>query len=168
MGHDKTMSIATNSSVATGAVRRLASRWLCVLGAGLSAFSLPGAAFAAGLNVQGAWVPPSAQTGVDIGLYMTIHNDDDEADALVRASCPFANFAERRTVDVGEGGLSDRAVPNIPVAAHATLELGPKGYHVGLLQTRDKLTVGDSFTCNVTFRRAGPMEVKVTVSQSPP
>jgi copper(I)-binding protein len=123
---------------------------------------------AAGLSVQGAWVPPSPRTGVDIGLYMTIHNDDDEADALVRATCPFANFAERRTVDVGEGGLSDRAVPNIPVAAHAILELGPKGYHVGLLQTRDKLTTGDSFTCNVTFRRAGPMEVKVMVSPSPP
>jgi len=126
------------------------------------------AAFAAGLSVQGAWAPPSSQAGVDVGLYMTIRNEDDEADALVRATCPFANFSERRTVDVGEGGLSDRAVPNIPVAAHATVELGPKTYHVGLLQTRDPLTAGQSFTCNVTFRRAGPLEVKVTISPSPP
>ena len=126
------------------------------------------AAFATALTVQGAWTPPSPQAGADVGLYMTIHNEDDEADALVRATCPFANFSERRTVDVGEGGLSDRAIPNIPVAAHATLELGPKTFHVGLLQTRDPLTAGQSFTCNITFRRAGPMEVKVTISASPP
>lgn len=126
------------------------------------------AALASGLSVQGAWVPPSAQAGVDTGLYMTIHNEADDADALVRASCPFANFSERRAVDVGEGGLADRSIPNIPVAAHATLELGPKTFHVGLIQTRDPLTAGQSFTCNLTFRRAGPMEVRVTISPSPP
>ena len=103
------------------------------------------AALAAGLSVQGAWVPPSSQAGVDTGLYMTIHNEADDADALMRASCPFANFSERRTVDVGEGGLADRSIPNIPVAAHATLELGPKTFHVGLIQTRDPLTVGQKF-----------------------
>ncbi len=130
-------------------------------------FSL-NAAFAAGLTVKDAWAAPSPQAGADVGLYMIIRNEDDEADALVRATCPFANFSERRTVDVGEGGLSDRAIPNIPVAARATLELGPKTYHVGLLQTRDPLTAGQSFTCNVTFRRAGPLEVKVTISPSPP
>ena len=164
------MRNGTNSGFARLAVKRFAIRWACVSGAAvaLSAVSLYGSALAAGLSVRGAWVPPSPQTGVDIGLYMTIRNDDDEADALVRATCPFANFAERRTVDVGEGGLSDRAIPNIPVAAHATVELGPKGYHVGLLQTRDALTAGDSFTCNVTFRRAGPLEVKVMVSSAPP
>jgi copper(I)-binding protein len=127
-----------------------------------------GTALASGLSVQGAWVPPNPQPGVDTGLYMTIHNEADDADALMRASCPFANFSERRAVDVGEGGLSDRSIPNIPVAAHATLELGPKTYHVGLIQTRDPLTAGQSFTCNLTFRRAGPMEVQVTISPSPP
>ena len=125
-------------------------------------------AMAAGLSVQGAWAPPSPQAGVDTGLYMTIRNEADDADALVRATCPFANFSERRAVDVGEGGLSDRSIPNIPVAAHSTLELGPKTFHVGLIQTRDPLTAGQTYTCSLTFRRAGPMEVQVTISASPP
>ena len=71
-------------------------------------------------------------------------------------------------MDVGEGGLSNRAIPNIPVAAHSTLTMTFKTYHVGLLQTRDKLTAGESFTCNLSFRKAGAMEVKVTVSPSAP
>jgi copper(I)-binding protein len=125
-------------------------------------------AAAAGLTVEGAWVQPNETVGTDIGLFMTIRNDGDEADALVRAACPFANFSEKRTVDVGEGGLSNRAIPNIPVAAHSTLTMTAKTYHVGLLQTRDKLAVGDNFTCNLSFRRAGAMEVKVTVSSSAP
>jgi len=125
-------------------------------------------AFAGALSVERAWVAPSDAVGVDVGLYMTIKNEGDEADAMIRAACPFANFSEKRTVDVGEGGLANRAIANIPVAAHSTLTMTSKTYHVGLLQTRDKLTAGDSFTCNLSFRRAGAMEVKVVVSQSAP
>ena len=99
---------------------------------------------------------------------MTVKNDGDEPDALVRAACPFANFSEKRTVDVGEGGLANRVIPNIPIAAHSTLTMTSKNYHVGLLQTRDKLEAGQSFTCNLSFRKAGAMEVKVMVSQSAP
>lgn len=127
--------------------------------------ALSSSASAADLGVSSAWVPAS-EAGSDVGLYMTIKNDGAEADALLRASCPFANFSERRTVDVGEGGLADRAIANIPIPAHSTLTMTAKSYHVALLQTRDKLTAGESLTCHVSFRKAGPMDVKVTVSQS--
>ena len=128
----------------------------------------PAQAADGGLAVEKAWVAPSEQAGVDVGLYLTIRNDGDEADALVRAACPFANFSEKRTMDVGEGGLSARAIPNSPIAAHSTLTMTAKSYHVGLLQTRDKLVAGDSYTCNLSFRRAGAMEVRVTVSPTAP
>ena len=147
------------------AVRRGVAKWRSPIVAAC-AFAASSAA-AADLSVSDAWVP-AGEAGADVGLYMTIKNDGAEADALLRVSCPFANFSERRTVDVGEGGLADRAIPNIPIAAHSTLTMTAKSYHVALLQTRDKLTVGESLTCHVSFRRAGPMDVKVTVSQSAP
>jgi hypothetical protein len=132
--------------------------------------ALAGAASAAAgpISVEKAWVAPNVASGADVGLYMTITNDGDEADALVRAACPFANFSEKRTMDVGEGGLAARAIPNIPVAAHSALRLTAKTYHIGLLQTREKLSAGDSFTCNLSFRKAGAIEVKVTVSPTAP
>ncbi len=147
------------------AARRGATKWRAPASAACVVAALSSPAWAADLSVSDAWVPAS-EAGADIGLYMTIKNDGAEPDALLRVSCPFANFSERRTVDVGEGGLSDRAVPNIPVPAHSTLTLTAKSYHVALLQTRDKLTAGESSTCRVSFRKAGPMDVKVTVSQS--
>jgi copper(I)-binding protein len=147
------------------AVRRRATAGRSPLAAFCVLAALSPAA-AADLSVSDAWVPAASEAGVDIGLYMTIKNDAAEPDALLRVSCPFANFSERRTVDVGEGGLADRAIPNIPIAAHSTLTLTPKSYHVALLQTRDKLTAGEDLSCRVSFRTAGPMDVKVTVSQS--
>ena len=139
---------------------------------GLAVFFLTasfGASAAAGpVSVENAWVAPNEASGVDVGLFMTIRNDGDQPDALIRAACPIANFSEKRTMDVGEGGLSARTVPNIPVAAHSSLTLTAKTYHVGLLQTRETLKQGDSFTCNLSFRGAGAMEVKVTVSQNAP
>ena len=138
------------------------------LGAFVSMSAMLSPAFAGGLTVEAAWVAPNENVGADVGLYMTIKNDSDDPDALLRAACPFANFSEKRTVDVGEGGLADRAIPNIPVAAHTTLTMTAKTYHVGLLQTRDKLAAGQSFTCNLSFRKAGAMEVKVSVSPAAP
>ena len=143
------------------------ARW-ALLGACAALLSTPSLGLAGALTVEHAWVAPNDSVGADVGLFMTINNEGDAPDALVRAACPFANFSEKRTVDVGEGGLSNRAIPNIPVAAHATLTMTSKTFHVGLLQTRDKLTTGDTFTCNLSFRSAGPMEVKVTVSPSAP
>ena len=106
----------------TGAARRVWSRRIGRLVfatcAGLGSPALAGA-----LTVERAWVAPSAQVGADVGLYMTVKNDTGDPDALVRASCPFANFSEKRTVDVGEGGLADRVIPNIPVAANSTLTM---------------------------------------------
>ena len=147
-------------------VRRSVARgWSSWAAAGVLVALLAPAA-AADLSVSDAWVPAASEAGVDVGLYMTIKNDAAAPDALLRVSCPFANFSERRTVDVGEGGLADRAIPNIPVPAHTTLTLTPNSYHVALLQTRDKLTAGESLPCRVSFRTAGAMDVKVTVSQS--
>ena len=151
----------TERGEATARARRGAAAALAAL-----AFATP--ATASALSVEKAWVAPNAKAGADVGLYMTVRNDSDAADALVRAACPIANFSEKRAVDVGEGGLADRAVPNIPIAAHTTLTMTSKTYHVGLLQTRETLQEGQSFTCNLSFRVAGPMEVKVVVSQSAP
>src|SRR5690348_15930952 len=91
------------------------------------------------LEVTSARVPASDQTGIDLPLLMTIRNDAAEADALLRVRCPFANFSEKHTVDRGEGAPAMREVKSIPVPQNKTTELKRDGYHVMLLQTRQKL-----------------------------
>ena len=125
------------------------------------------AAAADALQVTNAHVFASDETGIDIPLLMTVRNDASEADALLRIRCPFANFSEKHIVDRGEGAPAMRAVKSIPVPENKTVELKPDGYHVMLLQTRQKLAVGETFTCAITFQKAGTKETEVQVLQKP-
>jgi hypothetical protein len=98
---------------------------------------------------------------------MTITNDTAEPDAILRVRCPFANFSEKHTVDRGEGAPAMRAIKSIPIPENKTIELKRDGYHVMLLQTRQMLVEGQTFTCAVTFQKAGTKETEVQVSQKP-
>jgi periplasmic copper chaperone A len=144
------------------------TRSMIALGAAAGSLLAATTAFAAEIAVSKAWVPPSEAVGSDVVLSMTIRNDGAEPDALVRAACPFANFSEKRTVDRGEGAPAARAIPNIPLPAGATVTLAATGYHVALLQIREALTDGAEFDCSLTFRKAGPVPVKVRVARSAP
>ena len=119
------------------------------------------------LQVTNARVPASDEVGIDLPLLMTIRNDAAEADAILRVRCPFANFSEKHTVDRGEGAPAMRAIKSIPIPENKTIELKQDGYHVMLLQTRQKLVHGEKFTCAITFQKAGTKETEVQVSQTP-
>ena len=143
---------------------------IALVAAGLVAgFGLAPGSAAAGdtLRVTNARVPASDQVGIDLPLLMTIRNDAAEADAISRVRCPIANFSEKHTVDRGEGGLAMRTVKSIPIPENKTIELTQDGYHVMLLQTRQKLVDGERFTCAVVFQNAGTKETEVQVSRTP-
>jgi periplasmic copper chaperone A len=115
------------------------------------------------LRILKAQLPAVELTGGDVPLLMTIANDGAEADALLRVNCPFANFAEKHIVDRGEGSPAMRAVKSIPIPANQTTELKADGYHVMLLQTRQKLVDGEALHCSVAFQKAGLVEMEVQV-----
>jgi copper(I)-binding protein len=118
------------------------------------------------LQISNARVHAAENTGIDLPLLMTIKNDAAAPDTLLRVRCPFTNFSEKHTVDRGEGAPAMRAIPSIPIPASKTLELTRDGYHVMLLQTRQKLTEGETFTCSVVFQKAGSIETEVHVHSS--
>jgi periplasmic copper chaperone A len=119
------------------------------------------------LQVANARVPASDEVGIDLPLVMTIRNDAAEDDAILRVRCPFANFSVRHTVDRGEGAPAMREIKSIPLPGNKTIELTRDGYHVMLLQTRQKLVDGEKFTSAVVFQKAGTKETEVQVSRTP-
>ncbi len=119
------------------------------------------------LRISKAQLPAVEQVGGDVPLLMAITNDGAEADVLLRVNCPFANFAEKHTVDRGEGSPAMRAIKSIPIPANQTTELKADGYHVMLLQTRQKLVAGDALHCSIAFQKAGLLETEVQVRHSP-
>jgi copper(I)-binding protein len=127
-----------------------------------------GAARAGDIAVSDAWTPPNVEVGSDAVLGMVVTNEGPDPDALVRVSCPVANFSEKRQIDIGEGGKSARAIHDIPIAAKSKVVLNREGFHVALLQTRQKLEQGEEFQCSVSFRRTGAVQVQVRVLQKAP
>jgi periplasmic copper chaperone A len=119
------------------------------------------------LKVVEAWVPARDEAGGDVPLLLTVRNEADTADTLLRVRCPVANFSERHTVDRGEGAPAMRTIPSIPVSASSTTVFKPDGYHVMLLQTRQPLAAGEQFKCSIVFQKAGTIETEVTVRKFP-
>jgi periplasmic copper chaperone A len=118
------------------------------------------------VKISDAWVQ-AEQVGGNVALSMTIKNEADGADALLRVRCPVANFSEKHTVDRGEGSPAMRAIPSIPIAASSTTVLKPDAYHVMLLQTRQTLAAGEAFNCSIVFQKAGTIETEVKVHGLP-
>ena len=104
----------------------------------------------------------------DAPLLMTITNQGTEADSLLRARCPVANFLEKHTVDHGEGAPAMRPVPSIPVPPNGTITLTSSSYHLMLLQLRQTLSAGQHFVCSAAFAKAGALEVDVEVAPAEP
>jgi periplasmic copper chaperone A len=119
------------------------------------------------VKISDAWVHAAAQVGGNVALSMTIKNEADVADTLLRVRCPVANFSEKHTVDRGEGSPAMRAIPSIPIAASSTIVLKPDAYHVMLLQTRQTLAIGEAFSCSIVFQKAGTIETEVKVHGLP-
>ncbi|MGB6080481.1 MAG: copper chaperone PCu(A)C [Xanthobacteraceae bacterium] len=128
---------------------------------------LPALAGTGSIHVSNVWVSANDKLGADVPLLMTIRNDAADDDRLLRVRCPFVNFSERHIVDRGEGAPAMRSIKSIPIPARTTVELKADGYHVMLLQTRQKLVEGAQLTCSVIFQNGGVVETEVQVRSLP-
>ena len=88
-----------------------------------------------------------------------LKNEIGYPDALMRVRCPVANFSEKHTVDRGEGAPAMREVKSIPIPQNQTIELKRDGFHVMLLQTRQKLVAGEAFQGAKDFVQGAPNAV---------
>jgi copper(I)-binding protein len=117
------------------------------------------------ITVLHPWTPAPPKQGADTPLYMTITNNGEIPDSLIRARCPFADFTEKVTVDSGgEGSPSTREVKSIPIPAGQTVTLKPDGYHIVLLHTTQPLQPGQILGCTITFQKSGERLIEVTVA----
>jgi copper(I)-binding protein len=126
---------------------------------------LPGVASAASLetDVMDAWTTAGGKSGGEAPLYMIVTNHGSTPDALVRVRCPVAWATEPRTTDRGEGGMISRTIKSVAIPPDTQVKLEPGGFHVALLQLKEPLREGDTFTCAVTFK-GGSTEVPVRVN----
>ncbi len=125
----------------------------------------PAWAQAPAVTVTDAWARATAASQKIGGAFVTIH-DSAAPDRLVSASSPVADKVEvHETVDTN-GVMSMRPVPVLPLAAGQTVQFKPGGYHLMLIGLKHKLDVGSSFPLTLTFDKAPPVTVTVTVGRA--
>lgn len=118
---------------------------------------------ASDLEVLNPWARASAGRTETAAAFLTIRNSSDQADRLVAAQTDIAQTSELHTHLHEDGVMRMRQVNSIDLPAEETVELAPGGDHVMLFQLETPLQQGQSFALNLTFEKAGTIQVEVKV-----
>jgi len=96
-------------------------------------------------------------------VYLTIRNGTQVTDTLVGAATPIAAVAGlHRQMTMGAMTHMESA-GSVPVPAGGDLRLEPGGLHLMLERLSRRPQAGDTIDVTLTFRRAGPIRVRVPV-----
>jgi len=102
--------------------------------------------------------------GQNGAAYFTIINPTGEDDRLLSATGAVASAIELHETRNDNGVMRmGHHAEGVPVSAHSTLPFAPGGNHVMLMDLRQPLMPGQSFTLTLTFATAGEIEVAVLV-----
>ncbi len=115
------------------------------------------------LTVSHPWARASAGRAKNGVAFMTLANNGQATDRLVKLSTPVAMKASLH-LSVMEGGLVHmRPVEAVEVTPGESTVLKPGGLHVMLMGLKAPLIEGETFTLTLTFEKAGSIEIEVTI-----
>ncbi len=139
-----------------------------LLAAGLM---LPTQAALAGpkISVENPYARPPLGSGKVAAAFMTLKNDGDEADKLVKAEGDVAKKIELHTHVMekkdGKVVMKMRPVPFMQVPAHGQTVLKPGGLHIMLIGVTRDIKPGDAVDLTLVFEKAGKVKVHVPVKK---
>lgn len=122
------------------------------------------------LTIASPWsmeLPPNAPT---VAAYFVIHNNGQNPDRLLSVETPIAGLAQLHEHVHANGLMKMQQVQNVEIAAGGDAVFAPMGYHVMLLELKDKsaLTEGQTFPLTLHFEKSGDFTVQVPVLKQPP
>ena len=111
--------------------------------------------------------PWSRATPVKVGgAYMTLRNNGNVPDKLIRIASPVAERAEIHETKVEGGMAMMRPVDGVELKRRSSVQLKPGGLHVMLIGLRRPLKEGERITLSLTFERAGTIEIEARVEKA--
>lgn len=123
------------------------------------------------LTVRDVWGRPSPQGAPAAAFYMTIVNDSEQQDVLLRASSDFCDAIEIHRTVVDEEGVM-RMTPledgQLPIPAHESVLLAPGGLHIMCVGLPQTLVEGQQASLVLEFEVAGVQEVAAQIRQEAP
>lgn len=124
------------------------------------------AATAGSITIAAPWSRATAPGAANGACFFVATNAGGEADRIVAASSPVAQKAELHTHRQEDGVMKMRQVEAIDVKPGEPATLRPGGLHVMLMGLKEPLKQGATFPVTLTFAKAGPVTVEVTVQEA--
>lgn len=136
---------------------------LALLLAGL--LPAPAHDFQAGqLHIDHPWSRATPEGASVAGGFLVIHNGGAEADRLVAVSSEISARAEIHEMAVKDGVMTMRPLPDgLEVPAGGTVTLGPGAFHLMFIGLARQPKVGESFSAELVFEKAGKVTVEFAV-----
>ena len=117
------------------------------------------------LTVNETWTRP-APKGQNGAVYFIIQNDTANDDALLGASVDIASTAEAHMSMMDDQGVMSMSMQEAAqVPAGESIAFKPGGLHIMLIDLKQDLKVGDTFTLILRFEKAGEIAVQVEVKE---
>ena len=118
------------------------------------------------IAIDHPWARPTAEGTQTGAAYLLLTNKGNAPDTLVSASSPVAGKTQiHQTTDEGGVMKMHEVAGGIELAPGATVALKPGGYHVMLIDLKQKLDEGRHIPLTLTFAKAGSIDVEVDVEK---
>ena len=117
------------------------------------------------VQIENAWIRPTAPGAKVAAGYMVIRNAGATADKLVSASSPAAERVETHVTMKDGDILRMREVKGYDVPAKGAFELRPGGAHLMLVNIKTPLAQGQKVPALLRFEKAGEVKAEFSVGQ---
>lgn len=115
------------------------------------------------ISVADAWARPSPMTAGNGAIYMQLSNKGGSADALVSASTDVAEVVEIHETVIENDVMKMHPVEKIEIPANGMAMLEPGGYHVMLINLKQKLEPGSKISVTLNFEKSSPMTIEAEI-----
>jgi copper(I)-binding protein len=115
------------------------------------------------VRVLNAWARATPGASKIGAVYATL--ESPSGDRLVSVGSPVAAAAELHEHRIDDKGvMTMRELAGLDLPPGQAVALKPNGYHVMLIDLRQKLVAGQSFPVTFTFEKAGKVETNVMIA----
>lgn len=117
------------------------------------------------LTVQDAWARPASK-GENGAAYFVIENRTDSHDALTGASTDIASAAEAHmSMQTDQGVMTMSMQDSVQILPGENVTFKPGGLHIMLVDLKQDLKVGDTFTLTLSFEKSGDITLEIQVKE---
>lgn len=117
-------------------------------------------AFAADIDVKGAFVKVTPPNAKNTAIFLSITNNTGKDIELKSASSDLAPVVELHTHKMEAGKMKMVQVPSILIKAHESVELKPMGLHIMLFNIKNPVKADTKVSLKLNFSDNKSVELK--------